>query len=1230
MKLSIVLLSLLLALCCAAEEVNVFPEGGFENTSQQYRPIGDAKGSIDYDGEIKASGRHSLKITNRSGGNLRGYLEQAIVLEQRTPKPIKVSYACRRQGNGKTLATIDLVIIDADGKRTYWFDGLKVDSDTGGQWVQRENVYKPAKPVKSIEVWPIVNGDPCTVWFDDVSLVTELQEAGKKAETFSLSSGDMKVVFSCDGANVGADSISFEGNEFISKSAIRSIRNLWSIDFQLPDRKCVTADTGKFAGSKQLDANHWRLEWRGIAIPDSEKTFDVDVLAALEADGIIWHIDVKSGEDILKVTFPRFNGIGPLGEDNTDDFLAMPENSGKLYQNYSTVGTINKIYGAGASMQCAAFYDANYGMYLASHDSGMLAKLYSVAKQLDNSLSYSLETMPDGAIAGRRSYSQPFPFVMKFFHGDWFDAAQIYRSWALEQPWCRDCGKLSARPNDTLFDCDVWVKGGGVDEEGYSYPENSIPAIAKYSPEGRLRLAGKISSHGSGDRLLAIKNAVSPAGVSVFFSDNWHCFGNIGICAGNPEYQARRGFSELVSFMNANNVRIVPYTNFGRWDLTMAGYREDMMIHGADMSVLTYPAHNTNQGAVCHVTEFSEELWRRLARQVSGYGCPGIYLDELSTNGNPVCYANGHGHEPGDGSAKIHAQRKTLLEMKAAVQKENPDFYTMGEQGSETYIGANDVNMWWLVSTGDADIPFYDAVYHDYSICMGRIPGKWYGRHVEPHYKNKSGEADLEEFALAIGKCLVSGLQLGIVRDDIVAYSKTATEILSNAARLRHELRPYLLLGQMMRAPEVLHPLDKVDVRQGFANFVTTPSAPILSNAFQAENGKIAAVFFNITGAAQKAFWEIAPVAQWGLAEGNYSLSEYGADGWKELGVVAVVSGRSLVFEMPMKPYACQAIVWPHTDAAATPGLGEAIPPASGVSITAVPRRTTIKAGDSFFIDCAIKNKSENDATYELRWNLPEGMEAVDLPSKLQAKAGKNVNAVAEVTSRRDMAGKCQLSLDVIDIKGEKAAAFTWDFEYRAPRPNFAANAISADALAKMRECQWQDATDTIRLVMPRRKYPLLENITPEGIAAYDAHGLYFLFRVNGVATPVKAPHSDSIWHGCCMQFALNGARLNQSYDISICLADTANGKSVFDFMGNAMLKNPDFNFRSDDKAIYYFYGIPWRELGFQKPPVGKRISFSATYNHNDGRDFAGYLEWTPGICGGTDKNEYGDIVLVP
>ena len=1210
----------------AGGQVNVFPDGNFENQKIVYRMIGTVRGSAGYDSEHVAEGRYSLKVASFEPGNVRGYSGQVISLNQTRPVPLTITYKGMRRGTGKTLAAVDLVVTYDNGQRTYFFRGLELTGDTNGKWIARKAIFTPARPIKTVEVWPIVNGDPCTAWFDDIRIMTDRSalEAAAVRETV-IDRGNLRMTFGDFGKFFNLVELENKNGKkfFVRKSARRVPDHLWSIRFRLSGNRIVAAEQGKISEIISSEAkNKYFFLWNDLPIPDSPGRFSVKVTLDLTDDLARWYIEVQSSEDIFDVAFPRLNGIGQLGRYGHDDFAVIPDRSGVLMQDYSRIGTVNLTYGAGCSMQFFAFYDRHGGMYVATHDASMLAKNFQLSRQLDNSLNFSVSTIP----GLRRNYQQPFPFVMRFFDGDWFDAAQIYRDWATRQSWCRESGRLIDRKNPLVDEIHAWIKGGAINAEPYTYPVKTTAAIDRLTPEERLQYAGRIADDATARELIRLADAIGRNSTAVWFTDNWHTGGCCGITPTSPEYQARRGFREMNEILRQNGVSVVPYVNFGRYDTVLASYSESGMMRNADFKVRTYPAHGIQQGAICHASSSSAPIWNELASRIASYGCAGIYLDELSTNGNPVCYAENHDHTPGDSAAKMKAQRSDVIAMKKAAAPGQQGFFTMGEQGAEVYIGANDVNIWWKSSEGDDDIPLFEAVYHDYAVGMGRIPGKWYGRHMERGYPDARGDVGMEEFMLNVGKAFVHGLQLGIVRQDMLAYSPSAVRHLASMTALRKKLIDHLYYGQLLRAPRLLHPREKISVKQSFNGFVSVLSAPILSGAFQAQDGSVATVFLNITDKELKFNYSVAPVDQWHMAGGNYELVKITPDGEETLGVLNTESGKSHTFSLTIGANAPAAVIWRKRQAAPTEDFGTEKVPEDKLAAEVYARSTQIRAGDSIFFDGRIGNPTGETHTLTLEWKLPPGWQAVGSSEKISVHAGEEARFVAEIRSRRSerSAGE-EIRLSIPELGAE----YQFRIEQRPPRREFAVYPAREEIVDAMRDCTYDlDAEpNRIKLVPPERgAREKLASADVCGVCRYDRAGLHFLFRVEGVPH-FDAPDNGDIWKGCCMQFAFDGKRLNQSYAISLAAAKTASRLAVWDFLTGKNTDMVKFNWKNTGNAQYYYLFVPWKNFG-DELPVGRKISFSATYNQSDGAGFAGYLEWTKGICGGTLPNEYGDLLI--
>ncbi len=113
-----------------------------------------------------------------------------------------------------------------------------------------------------------------------------------------------------------------------------------------------------------------------------------------------------------------------------------------------------------ATMQYMAAYNSSLGFYLAAHDSA------GASKTLDAVVATTITTFSIGAQppnAGRSSslangWMLEYPIIIGVFSGDWWDAAQLYRAWALQSASWTQAGPIAQRKDvpQWLLDLPVW------------------------------------------------------------------------------------------------------------------------------------------------------------------------------------------------------------------------------------------------------------------------------------------------------------------------------------------------------------------------------------------------------------------------------------------------------------------------------------------------------------------------------------------------------------------------------------------------------------------------------------------------------------------------------------------------------------------------------------------------------------------------------------------------------
>jgi hypothetical protein len=136
--------------------------------------------------------------------------------------------------------------------------------------------------------------------------------------------------------------------------------------------------------------------------------------------------------------------------------------------------------------------------------------------------------------------------VLEAFHGGWWDAAQLYRKWALtEAAWCKK-GNLSARADVPawVLRAPHWLRLSGNDPAPNSTVFDLVDGV-------REVLGGPDS-------------AVTDMGV------HWYSWNVEKFDSHYPIYTAKAGFGSAVATLQQEHAgitaRIVPYTNGRIWD----------------------------------------------------------------------------------------------------------------------------------------------------------------------------------------------------------------------------------------------------------------------------------------------------------------------------------------------------------------------------------------------------------------------------------------------------------------------------------------------------------------------------------------------------------------------------------------------------------------------------------------------------------------------------------------
>ena len=569
------------------------------------------------------------------------------------------------------------------------------------------------------------------------------------------------------------------------------------------------------------------------------------VTVALRADSPLsaWRIEVKNEAGVLlkNVAFPVIHApltIGPGGE---GDAIALPVCDGYLIEqpskSMSKGASRRGPYPGGMSAQLMAFYGKPAGLYMATYDAAGHPKEIAVTRRENDLAFYYVHHFPEEKGGG---WAMPYDFVLGTFHGDWHDAADIYKEWAVRQFWC-------AR---TLAERDVpaWVKEAPVFHtlsvraiDKQKKPYNSLPILPAHVRRfcealktkecamimGWEKNGGWVTPHyfppfGGAELFRKATSEILKDGnhTLVFLSGlKWTLKNNFNI----------KGFNDYPTFEKEG----------ARW--AVAGQDGKPLILGK-------PDRDTGEYAqLCQATQYTKDLLTGIALECVDLGITCVQMDQVVGMGSPPCYSKEHGHPVGYGAWQYEHLCDLFARMREECRKKNHDFALSMEEPAELAIPLLEVyhardyaQGRWPRGPGLRRVPLFTYLYHEYVLGYG---GDSAGVSANPS----------DAYVLQQALNLVCGKTPGIavwgslvepseIHPDQLRMLKAHTNLLHTAAR------EYLLMGRMIHPLRFDAPTVAVKVWEKATNKTFAMEFPgVLHSGWALPNGNRGYVFANIS-----------------------------------------------------------------------------------------------------------------------------------------------------------------------------------------------------------------------------------------------------------------------------------------------------------------------------------------------------------------------------------------------
>ena len=542
-----------------------------------------------------------------------------------------------------------------------------------------------------------------------------------------IASSTIKAVFDENHHGRFAGLIDARGQDFVSPRNIDSA--LWQVEGcpvgKFAETKTATANMAKRC-TVSREGNRLTLTWEdaGACVEKAVATFTAKPGAPEIRCRIV--VTPRPGWALIETQFPRFAMNECLGTTATDDAIVMgtghgglvryPMNPRREYWKSRHVGHSPGNLVA----QFGSFFDDRGGLYTMAEDADGNEKELLMDR-------WWRQDRPDGTYTGgaflfrwsRFEYSettdtQPYDIVLRGFanpQGEettWYDAADLYKTWAKRQFWCR---KTFLEKTDFL---PAWTREAPV-VMGFNRRWFDRPAFIKDWLENFARKF--------------------PGAPFVAILEGWEHHGDWITTEYFPVYPSEEKFAEMMGWLKAANGHFWPWPGGHHWNVQVGkqdngtyrlDFSKDFWARAAKHAVCRPDGQvrldnlgwlgGGNSASMCPGDPWSVDWWNKdIACELVKRGADLVQADQDVGARVPTCWSTAHGHKPGPGRWALHAQRHQFETMLEEMRKINPNalfsFEEMHEYFNDIYAFCDYRNCRW---PGPEWASVWNYLYHEY------------------------------------------------------------------------------------------------------------------------------------------------------------------------------------------------------------------------------------------------------------------------------------------------------------------------------------------------------------------------------------------------------------------------------------------------------------------------------------------------------------------------------------
>jgi len=631
-------------------------------------------------------------------------------------------------------------------------------------------------------------------------------------------------------------------------------KDLFQLGLQEPDGNMRTLSSSQAKQSsvqKDFGPEKARLVLTYQALAGLDLVVRVLVEAKPKEPFFYWTLQVenRTGKPISWIRFPLVAAPGAIGQPE-DDLLVLPALPGALIRNPSGAWpmgyTVSLSYPGNLSAQFVSYQDRSAGLYLASMDAQGHPMGFAVGKRREGILlCHQWHPLP----AQVQVWESPYPVVLAGVQGSWHQAADLYKQWAVRQPWC---AKTLAQREDIP---DWWKQG----------PLVYVSSVRTYDEKGQCTGSYYPSMI---EHLRAVREKVG--GPVVVMLAGWEKHRTWTGGDYFPIFDEPRALPVLAQ-MRREGFR--PFFFLSGLFYTFRNEGVDPgEIPGADRSMSSFVLDKEGKPQVFVLDESRPNRpWRRLSYQF----CPAVpatkdfflqvvdhavqrgvdvlQMDQTVSGAGAVCYAKDHGHQPGPGLYPTQDFHDLLRQIRQHGKQKSKEFVLFHEEPHEQLIPLVDgfhvreyyEKRWYRSFPGAVGIPLFSYLYHEYAIGYG---GDSAG--LSP--------ANSRELVRTHALNLVTGRTPGVALWGahgrfFDAHPNQIRLIRTHCQLLQTRARDFLMLGRMLLPLELDVPTITFHYPTDHPKAAAQPveDRAVLTSSWQAPDGRVGHLLVNISDSPQ-------------------------------------------------------------------------------------------------------------------------------------------------------------------------------------------------------------------------------------------------------------------------------------------------------------------------------------------------------------------------------------------